>query len=584
MAKKEQNIMLLQEVVGQLRKLNATSVRDRLREAEEAKRAEAIAMQGEVQEDNQGTIISDAQDFQRRFIAGQAKTFTDKTLQEGKSKEHTQLLIYERLSQLSLAFTHDLEQIRKTLIIGLDDEKRKELLDKQYSLSQDILDFHKKKAKYDIFVDREAASAAEEARREGIGRGNAEGSKATRFKKGWNKKNTADDTESGGSWWKDGAIAAMALKTWSWTKGIAAGFLAYGKKIFSKFKLTGKQTKALANPRKWPWILAAVVAGSFLSLSVFGDEGEESDGDVMPPDLDALPEESNLSKNMDTIFTAAAVGGILSRRKIVKKVATSVGAKVTKAYKSAPKNSMRGRMFANAGFKRGLALTGRGLLRFMGPWGMAAWIAWELGSFALKRFNDQEAEGQGALEDMINDQLKTSESVYENPELASLLTDPSGPMKFGSAGKKNEAKAKIRKLMEGKSKEVQEKLKKELMELGWQEFELMSIIAKANLPEGSLDRFSNLNKDKKNKLGIVSGAVEKALNSKLDSDNLLSNLEKEEAETSTVLLGSGSHFAKGPRTEIGTIDSSSTVITHNSFYETGSQSTRSGHHLQKGPR
>ena len=51
MAKKDQNVMLLQEVVGQLRKLNASSVRDRLREAEEAKRAEKIAMQGEEQEE-----------------------------------------------------------------------------------------------------------------------------------------------------------------------------------------------------------------------------------------------------------------------------------------------------------------------------------------------------------------------------------------------------------------------------------------------------------------------------------------------------------------------------------------------------
>ena len=42
MAKKDQNVMLLQEVVGQLRKLNASSVRDRLREAEEAKRAEKL--------------------------------------------------------------------------------------------------------------------------------------------------------------------------------------------------------------------------------------------------------------------------------------------------------------------------------------------------------------------------------------------------------------------------------------------------------------------------------------------------------------------------------------------------------------
>ena len=57
MASKDQNIMLLQEVVGQLRKLNASSVRDRLREAEEAKRAEAIALQGEVQEEQQSMIL-----------------------------------------------------------------------------------------------------------------------------------------------------------------------------------------------------------------------------------------------------------------------------------------------------------------------------------------------------------------------------------------------------------------------------------------------------------------------------------------------------------------------------------------------
>ena len=58
MASKDQNVMLLQEVVGQLRKLNASSVRDRLREAEEAKRAEKIAMQGDVQEEQQATIVS----------------------------------------------------------------------------------------------------------------------------------------------------------------------------------------------------------------------------------------------------------------------------------------------------------------------------------------------------------------------------------------------------------------------------------------------------------------------------------------------------------------------------------------------
>ena len=81
--------MLLQEVVGQLRKLNASSVRDRLREAEEAKRAEKIAMQGDVQEEQQASIVSSGEDFRRRFIAGQAKTFTDRTT--GGTKQRDEL-------------------------------------------------------------------------------------------------------------------------------------------------------------------------------------------------------------------------------------------------------------------------------------------------------------------------------------------------------------------------------------------------------------------------------------------------------------------------------------------------------------
>ena len=90
MAKKEQNIMLLQEVVGQLRKLNATSVRDRLREAEEAKRAEKIALQGEEQLETEGLVVNAQEDFRRRFIAGQAKTFTDSALTKtgGKKRDN----------------------------------------------------------------------------------------------------------------------------------------------------------------------------------------------------------------------------------------------------------------------------------------------------------------------------------------------------------------------------------------------------------------------------------------------------------------------------------------------------------------
>jgi hypothetical protein len=92
MANKDQNVMLLQEVVGQLRKLNASSVRDRLREAEEAKRAEQIALQGETQEEQQESIVSSSEDFRRRFIAGQAKTFTDRTTKSDIDKNRNLLL------------------------------------------------------------------------------------------------------------------------------------------------------------------------------------------------------------------------------------------------------------------------------------------------------------------------------------------------------------------------------------------------------------------------------------------------------------------------------------------------------------
>ena len=80
MAKNE--VTLLQEIVGQLRTLNKSSVRDRLREAEEAKRAEKLAM---VQEGaaEEGQLAVDAQtDFQRRYLAGQAGAFTDAALRD----------------------------------------------------------------------------------------------------------------------------------------------------------------------------------------------------------------------------------------------------------------------------------------------------------------------------------------------------------------------------------------------------------------------------------------------------------------------------------------------------------------------
>ena len=61
MAKKTSEV-LLQEVVGQLRTLNRSSVRDQLRENEATKRSEALMGQGEVAQEQQSSIIGGAED------------------------------------------------------------------------------------------------------------------------------------------------------------------------------------------------------------------------------------------------------------------------------------------------------------------------------------------------------------------------------------------------------------------------------------------------------------------------------------------------------------------------------------------
>jgi hypothetical protein len=65
-------------IVAELRKLNAVSRKDLIRDKEDRDRAERMAAVDEVQVDQQSNIMSAGQDFQRRFLAGQAKTFLEK--------------------------------------------------------------------------------------------------------------------------------------------------------------------------------------------------------------------------------------------------------------------------------------------------------------------------------------------------------------------------------------------------------------------------------------------------------------------------------------------------------------------------
>ena len=71
---KDQNTAILQSIVAELRQLNKASKKDMIREKEALERQEKLANTTEEQVEQTSGIMSSGQDFQRRFIAGQAKT------------------------------------------------------------------------------------------------------------------------------------------------------------------------------------------------------------------------------------------------------------------------------------------------------------------------------------------------------------------------------------------------------------------------------------------------------------------------------------------------------------------------------
>ena len=71
---KDQNTAILQSIVAELRQLNKASKKDMIREKEALERQEKLANATEEQVEQTSGIMSSGQDFQRRFIAGQAKT------------------------------------------------------------------------------------------------------------------------------------------------------------------------------------------------------------------------------------------------------------------------------------------------------------------------------------------------------------------------------------------------------------------------------------------------------------------------------------------------------------------------------
>ena len=538
MAKKEQNIMLLQEVVGQLRKLNASSVRDRLREAEEAKRAEKIALQGDVQEEQQSAIVDSGEDFRRRFIAGQAKTFTDRTTGETgtRDRKRNELLI-DVNKNIMEGFHYNTQAILGSEDIGggssfaglikVNTDSLVQNLSKIKNINMQMLDFMKVSRKEDDLRYDTAERNREEARREAIKLNSSlmsgTGAGAAGAGAGAGEMPIPDGSSGGGVGTAASAAAGVAslglvarMKKWfgfgtkrGFAKTMALRFKILGRKIFRKFKLSGKQVKMLANPRKWPLVLAGVLAASFLSLSAKGDEGEDtSDDTVLPEDIPDLKEQSAFENGMDNMFTGLFAASILSKSTIVKNVAKTVGDKVRSNFKAAQPNTMKARLYKNPTFQRGLSLGGRGLLRFLGPWGLGAWVAWELGSMIMNNYSENleaaEEARVAAIDAYTTQSVNLLDTEYDS---LSNIVAPDNRIsgKFDSDERKKEAIRTIKKLMQGKSQQEKDELINQLKFLGWNESELRSAL---NTPggNGGTNLQTKLEMQENNRLGLLGPA------------------------------------------------------------------------------
>ena len=451
MAKKEQNIMLLQEVVGQLRKLNATSVRDRLREAEEAKRAEKIALQGEEQEEQQGFNCIFNEDFRRRFIAGQAKTFTDRTTGGSAQRDISRNQLLDSINKGLISPKTD----SFTGLIKVNTDSLVQNLSTLKNITKQILDVMKEDIKEGTKRFNTQRRDQTEARREAINLNRPIGagaSSAAALNLPTMDGSDPDGEDDGGNTIIDNAQTAAGLglsaylgnrfasiKRWfgfgtkaSFLTLMKGRFAALAGKIFPKSRLgfVGPMPQSVkTNPRKWPFYLAAVIAGTFLAggsdvLAATGEDG--ADGSVLPPDIPDLKDQrSGFETSMDTTFAALGTAALLKKSTFVTNVAKTVGDKVAKAYSNAPKNSLRGKIYSNAGFQKGLKLGGRGLLRFLGPWGMAAWITYELVNWQMNKTQQVEAEGFAALQELNDiDDVSQVDAMFKDAELASTFSKP----------------------------------------------------------------------------------------------------------------------------------------------------------------
>ena len=288
---KDQQIGLLSDIVGQLRQLNRSSVRDKLQENEQTKRTAKLA---EVVEDstveNTG-LISSAQDFQRRFMAGQARTEFNAAIKDKKSTLAGQELLLKSSDWQSDILRDISEHSSLGTEVGVSRlimlEGIYDILENQYDMWKGLLAGQKTQLAFDQKIhkidDRRYMNGlrnANEKRLEGITGGVGGAALGTgRFFEGIGDSDEEVDTglstteavvAGGLGMWILGKIKAVGAwfgKGIKWGKGLLGRFAAIGLALFSKNpkqrRVLGPAQKKMAkNPRMWPILLATLVAAN----------------------------------------------------------------------------------------------------------------------------------------------------------------------------------------------------------------------------------------------------------------------------------------------------------------------------------
>ena len=346
------------------------------------------------------------------------------------------------------------------------------------------------------------------------------GIKEGRSGMGWDDE--LDDGE-GGVWntVKDKGSTALStillLKAnaiWRWmgfgkgNKGFKAAmgskFKTLGSKIFpkGKFKLTGKQVGMSKNPRMWPILLATLVASSFLQASddALADPGSEGPAGS-ETDSDAIAAATTGSDGITPmgVFNTVLWASILTPAKIKARIATAVNARTMKIFENARPNSLRARMWATRKIPGSpfAKFAARGALRFMGPWGLAAWAVWTIVDWqmgenekALKLHEDelleiQQIESEEGFKDFMENDARFKNYInQEGQGVPGAFAGQGAAQKIRDAARKAAVKA----LLTNRSEQELEWLKRGLIDEGnWTEQKLNSILSEMNIAKTQAD-------------------------------------------------------------------------------------------------